>query len=556
MPKKKKVPFFIRVFYIGAVTSAIVWLGVLFITQGYFGVNPFTGYKEVSTFMEGWVDEEGNSVAIPADYEVPEGEDMRIFHTVGESFGMPKSILFRTDHTYVRAYINGQQIYRFGDAKEIPFGKTPGSGWQLIELGELRAGDVIMLELNCPYEKYSGLLRDILIGEKAELVSYILWKGLGMLLMTFIPLLIGITVMVFPPIFFRQYQTHGFFNVGLTFVIISAWSFTEARTWQLFFVNAYAMQTLNFLTFAMFVPSVVVTLRILGFISNSRLYNIVITTDIVIDLAVVLLQVFNIADFFHTLTLVHLMIIVNAFIFITSFIRNFDKKKGLIRWLAVGLYIIIILAAVLDMMDFYVWDYFGNGFFTRIEILALLIYTGLLSTKRALLIHYENIEKLAYEKMAYTDTLTSLRNRRGLNEDIDLIENQEKAVTIMYADMNGLKYINDNMGHHAGDNALIRIAQELRYLCDEDTVSYRIGGDEFCILSFSMEPDMLEECCIRLNQKLTAYEEEYQYPIGISYGIVKHIPKKGVTIQQSLLAADRRMYHYKEELYQHRTRYR
>lgn len=555
MSEKKKVPYFIRIFYVGAVASLVVWVIVLAVTQGYFERNMFTGYEKVETFHEEWVDEAGNEIIIPADYEVPEGEDMRIFHTVGESFDMAKSILFRTDHTYVRAYVNGKEVYRFGTAEEIPIGKTPGSGWQLIQLGELQAGDVIMLELNCPYEKYSGLLRTILIGEKAELVSYILWKGMGKLLLTIIPVLIGIAVMVFPPVFFREYQAHGFFNIGLTFVIISAWSFTEARTWQLFFVNAYAMQILNFLTFAMFVPSVVVTLRILGFIPQTKLYNIVLTVDIVIDLIVVVLQVFNIEDFFNTLTIVHLMIILNAFIFVTSF-RNLKKKQGMMRWFTIGLYAIIVMSAVLDLMDFYVWDYFGNGFFTRIEILALLIYTGLMSTKRALLLHNQNIEKLAYEKMAYTDTMTSLRNRRSLNEAIDTIERQKKSVTIMYADMNGLKYINDNIGHHAGDDALILVSQELKQLCGEDTFSYRIGGDEFCVLSFSMKPEALENCCIRINQKLMEYESKYQYPIGISYGVVKHIPKEGVTIQQSLLEADRKMYQNKEELYRHRSRYR
>ena len=73
-------------------------------------------------------------------------------------------------------------------------------------------------------------------------------------------------------------------------------------------------------------------------------------------------------------------------------------------------------------------------------ILVMLLCTMIISTRRALALHYENIEKeaiekMAIEKMAYTDALTELRNRRGFDQDIEQLTRQEQAITIVYADL-------------------------------------------------------------------------------------------------------------------------
>lgn len=568
MDKDKKIPHYMLLFYVLVVFSLIVWLGVLLSTGRYFDKNRFTGYG-VRLYNDGWYDQSGQELQIPGTHDVEPGEYMRISRTVTQYeidnvLGKPAFILFRTDHTFVRAYVNGEEVYRFGDASQIRIGKTPGSGWQLIGLGWLDAGDTIELEIMCPYDKYSGQWRDIISGSKADLISFILLKGLGMLLLTVIPLIIGLALLLLSPLFAQWGAWAKVSNLGLAFLIISMWSFTEARTWQLFFTNAYAMQMINFVTFALFLPSVVLSFHLLGIIPDSRLYRRMMNINSVVIFSMILLQLFNIADFFETLSVVHVLIVANGLIFLTSFIRNIDKSKGMTRCLGIGMYFVLVFCCFSDMMDFYVWDYFGNGFFTRLEIITLLICAGIVSAKKALSIREANIERRTYERMAYTDNLTSLRNRRGFDEDLDAIDRDGDAVTIVYGDMNGLKYINDNLGHYLGDEALKLIGTYLNELAQKghdknkgkkDT-AYRFGGDEYCVLCYDRLPDELEREMALINNKLSALKEKYDYPIGISYGIVRAENTLEKSVRLSVTAADRKMYEYKENLYRTRKRYR
>ncbi len=568
MKKEKRVPFYMAVFYVLVAFSLVVWLGARLKTSHFYDKNIFTGY-DVRQLSDGWYDREGEYLRIPGNYDVVPGEYMRISHMVtkkeiDEVFASPAFLLFRTDHTFVRAYVNDIEVYRFGEAGQIPFGKTPGSGWQLIELGQLRAGDTIAIDTMCPYEKYSGQWRHIVSGTKAELLSYILMKGLAMLLMTVIPLIIGMALVFLSPLFAQWGAAAKVSSLGLAFLIISAWSFTEARTWQLFFSNAYAMQILSFVTFALFLPSVVMAFHLLGIIPDSPMYRRLMNMDCGIIFVLIVLQLVNIADFFETLSVIHVLIVVNGVIFLTSFLRNMDQSRGWARRLGIGMYFVLAMCCFCDMMDFYVWDCFGNGFFTRLELIMLLICAGIVSAKKALGIHEANIERRTYEKMAYTDNLTSMRNRRGLDEDLDAIDRDKDAVTIVYGDMNGLKYINDNLGHHLGDEALKLIGTYLKELAKKGhdknkgkkDNAYRLGGDEYCVLCYDRLPEEMEREMALINQKLLSEEDKYNYPIGISYGIVRVEYTAGKSVRMGMTEADRRMYAYKENLYRTRERYR
>ncbi|MDR3667761.1 MAG: CHASE4 domain-containing protein [Ignavibacteriaceae bacterium] len=90
-------------------------------------------------------------------------------------------------------------------------------------------------------------------------------------------------------------------------------------------------------------------------------------------------------------------------------------------------------------------------------------------------------EELKY--LTYYDTLTGLFNR-GYYETIsnNLNTKAKLPVTIIVADVNGLKIINDTFGHAAGDKLLIEISKILRKACGENAIISRLGGDEFSII--------------------------------------------------------------------------
>ena len=87
-------------------------------------------------------------------------------------------------------------------------------------------------------------------------------------------------------------------------------------------------------------------------------------------------------------------------------------------------------------------------------------------------------QRARLNRLASLDTLTGLRNRRGLDELID--ENADCAV--MVCDLDDFKQINDRYGHETGDLVLARFAEILREHTREADIAVRLGGDEFCVI--------------------------------------------------------------------------
>lgn len=117
----------------------------------------------------------------------------------------------------------------------------------------------------------------------------------------------------------------------------------------------------------------------------------------------------------------------------------------------------------------------------------------------------ERLEEV--RRLAFTDPLTGLANRRAvdvrLDEALERHRTDGTVVSLLVCDVNGLKSVNDELGHEAGDHLLERFASVLS-LCGAmlpDTLAARLGGDEFCLLAVGPSADevvrMADEVCRR-----------------------------------------------------------
>lgn len=105
------------------------------------------------------------------------------------------------------------------------------------------------------------------------------------------------------------------------------------------------------------------------------------------------------------------------------------------------------------------------------------------------------LEKKVLEEIAYTDGMTKLENRYAYEaEKKRLEESGNGMIIVMVCDMNGLKQINDTLGHQYGDWAICRMGELLLQSFSSVAKCYRIGGDEFCILAQQVEMQDFEKC--------------------------------------------------------------
>ena len=123
------------------------------------------------------------------------------------------------------------------------------------------------------------------------------------------------------------------------------------------------------------------------------------------------------------------------------------------------------------------------------------------------------------KKMSYRDKLTGLYNRAYFDEKLKELNNKEFfPLSFVMGDLNGLKVINDAIGHLEGDKILKEISRVIKNSCRKDDLIFRWGGDEFCILLPKTTEEEAEAICnrIRKNCKLN---HKTIIPLSIALGV-------------------------------------
>jgi diguanylate cyclase (GGDEF)-like protein/PAS domain S-box-containing protein len=131
--------------------------------------------------------------------------------------------------------------------------------------------------------------------------------------------------------------------------------------------------------------------------------------------------------------------------------------------------------------------------------------------------------KLGEEKLRYLslhDPLTGLYNRIYFEEEMSRIEKTRfETVGILACDVDGLKLVNDTLGHDQGDRLLIAAARVIRDSFREGDLAARIGGDEFAIVLPNTTAPAVENACQRIQETVDTYNATTpELPLSISVG--------------------------------------
>jgi two-component system, cell cycle response regulator len=159
------------------------------------------------------------------------------------------------------------------------------------------------------------------------------------------------------------------------------------------------------------------------------------------------------------------------------------------------------------------------------------------------------------EHLTLIDDLTGLYNRRGFisygKKYVKLSQRTKKGFMVLFADMDGLKSINDTLGHNTGDEALIDTAEILRKTFRESDIIARLGGDEFAVLAMDISSfngvSSLLLTRLQENLKDLNAQPHRSYLVSISVGIALYKPGSLNTLEELIDEADARMYEQKRE---------
>ncbi|MBA3037257.1 MAG: diguanylate cyclase [Desulfobacterium sp.] len=168
------------------------------------------------------------------------------------------------------------------------------------------------------------------------------------------------------------------------------------------------------------------------------------------------------------------------------------------------------------------------------------------------LVYREKIEKEVLT-LSITDQLTGLYNRRGFlslaDRQLKLADRNKNGIMLFFADLDGLKDINDRFGHKEGDKALIEAATVFKETFRTSDIIARLGGDEFAALAIDIQEKNSEIFTSRL-QYLTEMQNKQEnrtYKLSISIGGSFQDPENPRSIDELISQADKLMYEQKKQ---------
>ncbi len=155
------------------------------------------------------------------------------------------------------------------------------------------------------------------------------------------------------------------------------------------------------------------------------------------------------------------------------------------------------------------------------------------------------------KSISITDELTGLYNRRGFlmmaRKQLELASRINKTMWLIYMDVDNMKWINDNLGHEEGDNALRDTAGILKQTFRESDILARIGGDEFAIVALEDSKTGADSMIARISNDIrkSSSQKKRAYHLSVSVGAVPCDSRPDCDISRLLTLADKLMYEQK-----------
>ncbi len=477
---------------------------------------------------------------LPSDWELVEG-----------------ALRFYVRHNAVRMYIDGSQIYEYGNDR-LAAGKTLGSGYQFVKFPGEYKGKTLRIELVMAEDKVFTKLDSVRIYEWENAYRLIATEGrlplfCGSFLILFGLIVCGITAVAL--IFSTKYVR--LFCISVFSLCMGLWTLSYYNIMQIFTIPLYSVSLINYL--ALYLAPIPLTVYIREEVENlkSRIlkifYWIFFVTEVTAVCAAILLHAFDIVHMAGILKYMQAVLMGGMLFFLVVLLMNLKFPKLENRLSVAGLLVVVVCVAY-DMLGYNLGRYLGSDAFNlkgvsscgiMIFICILFVSFYLEMTQRMM----EQKERNFLIKSAYTDELTRIHNRRYCMEYMEKLKEQKNFnYTVICFDVNNLKVTNDTYGHARGDILLKCAAEVLEQTFGEQGLVARMGGDEFVAILETAEEvriGMLIEQFLQNVSKKNRTVKDLNMSIAYGYACGSQSSSE---IEKVYQTADDNMYEKKKQM--------
>lgn len=428
---------------------------------------------------------------LPERIDLPKGsKEIVLQKELGEEADNISSVGFYTSHQEVVVFVGEKLIY----SKEIPKhvkSKTPGNCWNFIPIQESYRGQTLEIRIRNCYDYDSIKIPNFMYGHQSSIAVQQLEAHALSLLVGISMLVVGLLLVISWGAIGKKMHFHeGILWLGLFTVYFAIWATMETKMPALIFGRELLCNQITFMSLKLMTLPVVSFIQVVYQMKGSRLWTLFAWLGI-LDFTVSFGgQFFGWFDYREGIWFTHLLGIAIIFAALVYGVKNLIEKRREIFGQGRKVYRNIIgicllaVCVLLDAVNYYHRLYEDVATLSRIGcLLFILILTAeFLEDSMELIEAGKQAETLKEE--AERDGLTMLKNRRIFEIDIiGVPEDKLKKYAIVMFDLNNLKRMNDEYGHHMGDYYIISASEIIQDVFGSRGEIYRIGGDEFCLIS-------------------------------------------------------------------------
>ena len=484
----------------------------------------------------GIVEPEGEKTI--ADSSAPAGIHREFTWTMPECAADENCLAFYVVHHYAQVWFDDVPVYSLSPGPDNHIGGSPSSNWILIPVFPGDSGRKVTVLLTPAYESVVSRRIEFLLGSRFSILAAQLKTDLPQLALSALCILIGFLLMGAQLLMLRHKKASDWelLCLGLFVLLVGVWRITDTRFSPI--LLSRNPMALGYITIgALFLIVAPILLYMKAFYRGSE--KLILSAALLIcvsSAAVLLCQIFGIAELRQTLFVAHIsMIVCLAVLLVVSVRCSITDSSQPGTW---KLLLVLAVSSVADLIYFYIR---GNSSGVLFTVFALVVFAV-----------YKLIDSvLKVNRKAYTDVRTGLFNKNRWDELMKNSYGKEDSIGVIMIDLNRLKYVNDTQGHAMGDRMILNFANILRNTIPPSNTICRWGGDEFTIMIMGASQEKMEQAADAIAEAVANYNATDELPkIHYACGWALSSEFPGLSPSELLVEADKRMYLDKRRWYE------
>lgn len=487
------------------------------------------------------------SVATARDDEAPRGEKIIMSGRIRNVKTDYNTLVFYSIHQNVRVYLNSECIY---SVEAVPGILTPGSPGRIInqiQLSEEANGKYLRIEL-IPLYSGTDTVPELLLGNRYDIVEYIVFANIFTLLLCGASILIGVGMILYA--FPGKNKGDGRRRVGFFgcfSIMIGIWKAFDCSIFGFVSIRLPAVSLVPFFALVLFPIMAVRLIRSVIPKERSFIWDIPDLVSIFSIALLLFLQISGISDYWQNLWIVQLCLLISVICVIGGLIE-LVKQHGWEQNVKNGLICsgCCLLWMVADMVSYYGKRGIESFPLSMLVFLAFLIFIAVERLRLSRARMEVGMQARQYRKLAYHDALTGFFNKAAYMEHIASEDFFPQKNVMVAFDLNNLKRCNDELGHDKGDMYIKESARIIMDCFGHKGRCYRLGGDEFGVILDGADLEACRKCAERMKEKVQKYNENSEdIRMGIACGYAVFDPQEDEDINATVRRADKMMYEEK-----------